>query len=226
MLGSATGPDVCKIVVAQDTVPQPLRSSRTSSRVALLQLEIHLASARTSVPSATLMLTSRSEELTPAELSIASVLRRPPAYCVTRSGRAASRPDWRPSPITLTHSCACGDRAPHRWPGRRPQSSVSVRRPERMFRCLRTTEDRLSVFRIARDDLDRRCRLARGYAEQLPAHPAADSDGLPCPVARRRRRPPISGRLIVILPARSGQGEHALPFGMKLVSSASGDRDR
>ena len=52
--------------------------------------------ARTALPSAILILTSTSEVLTPAELSIASELQRPPARPNSIRAALASWRDWRP----------------------------------------------------------------------------------------------------------------------------------
>ncbi len=93
------------VVVAQHQPRRPRRSSRRAARCGPRCVS---APARTGVDSAILMLTSTSEVLTPAELSMASVLSRMPRSAASMRPRCVM-PRLAPSPIDLAVQVGAGD---------------------------------------------------------------------------------------------------------------------
>ena len=160
--------------------PRPRRSSRRAARCASSMVS---RPSRTGRLSAILILTSTSEVLTPAELSMASVLSRTPCSA------ASMRPRWvmprlAPSPITLARS-------------RAPVMRIAIvgavaGRLVALRRGAHIGADAAEEQQIDRRLQDRvhhllRRRLGLGETDRAPAPPATAR--FPSASAERRRRP-------------------------------------
>ena len=170
-----------QVVVAQHELGRPRRSCpRAAGRAASRG---SASPARSRSPSRILMLTSWSEQSTPAELSSASVLRRTPRRAASMRPRCVSA-RLAPSPTTRARSCVASTRSASlaRSPasacglGARLDVRADAAEPEQLHVGLEHGVDQL----VGRD-------LRLPDAEQL-AHPRGDRDRL-ARCARRRRRP-------------------------------------
>ncbi len=191
------------VVVGEHELRRLRRSSRQQlvARRARSALPLRIAEA-----SAILMLTSTSEQLTPPELSIASELQAPPSRPNSMRARWVT-PRLAPSPITLARTSARGDA--DRIIGAvagvlvalacRPDIGADAAEPQQVDWRL---EDRIHDLGRRRGGLvkaDRGGGLRRQRDRLL--------------VARNDDAAGRQLRLVVVLPARARQREHALALG-------------
>ena len=164
------------------------------------------------------MLTSWSELSTPAELSMASVLMRPPASAYSMRPRWV-KPRLPPSPTTCS-AARPRRRAPRRWPCRRPRRGSPRRLHVRADAAVPEQVDRRAQDRL--DELGRRQRLGLD-AEHRP-HLGGERDRL------RRAREDAAARRdqlrVVVVPRRARQLEQPLRARAKLAPGRGRGRGR